>query len=196
MVLSRPPLCRCLRHADPPLRLLFTPVLKEGDVLKVDFGVHVNGRIVSRPVFSPLATQALLPRSLDLTQPCSFVFYRSTRPSPSPLSRRTMSSSRQSRRRPRPVSGSVNLLSVSLSFDTMTDAFLHLSQVAGIDVRMCDIGREIQEVMESYEVTVGSNTKRGKPLLSLSLSSLSSRLLRGGRLTRLLPNVQSRRSRT
>lgn len=41
-------------------------------------------------------------------------------------------------------------------------------QTAGIDVRMCDIGEAIQEVMESYEVVVGNETKQGsfddKPL--------------------------------
>jgi methionyl aminopeptidase len=35
------------------------------------------------------------------------------------------------------------------------------SQEAGIDVRMGDIGRAIQEVMESYEVEVNGETKQG-----------------------------------
>lgn len=34
-------------------------------------------------------------------------------------------------------------------------------QAAGIDVRLCDIGERIQEVMESYEVVIGTNTKQG-----------------------------------
>lgn len=29
---------------------------------------------------------------------------------------------------------------------------------AGIDVRLCDIGRDIQEVMESHEITLGKDT--------------------------------------
>lgn len=37
------------------------------------------------------------------------------------------------------------------------------SQEAGIDVRMGDIGRAIQEVMESYEVEVNGETKQGAP---------------------------------
>ena len=36
-------------------------------------------------------------------------------------------------------------------------------QEAGIDVRMCDIGNAIQEVMESYEVEVGGKTHQGEP---------------------------------
>jgi len=35
-------------------------------------------------------------------------------------------------------------------------------QAAGLDVRMCDIGEAIQEVMESYEVEVGGKTHQGE----------------------------------
>lgn len=41
-----------------------------------------------------------------------------------------------------------------------------MKQAAGLDVRMCDIGEAIQEVMESYEVEVGGKTHQG---ISLSL---------------------------
>jgi methionyl aminopeptidase len=34
---------------------------------------------------------------------------------------------------------------------------------AGIDVRLCDVGAAIQEVMESYEVTLGNKTYTVKP---------------------------------
>ena len=34
--------------------------------------------------------------------------------------------------------------------------------MAGIDVRLCDIGDAIQEVMESYEVEVGGKTHQGE----------------------------------
>lgn len=37
-----------------------------------------------------------------------------------------------------------------------------LSQCAGIDVRLCDIGETIQEVMESYEVEIDGKTYQGK----------------------------------
>lgn len=35
-------------------------------------------------------------------------------------------------------------------------------QEAGIDVRLCDIGEAIQEVMESYEVELDGKTYQGK----------------------------------
>ena len=44
-----------------------------------------------------------------------------------------------------------------------------MKQAAGLDVRMCDIGEAIQEVMESYEVEVGGKTHQG---MSLSLTIL------------------------
>ena len=34
-------------------------------------------------------------------------------------------------------------------------------QAAGIDVRLCDIGESIQEVMESYEVELDGKTYQG-----------------------------------
>ncbi len=41
---------------------------------------------------------------------------------------------------------------------------------AGIDVRLCDIGDSVQEVMESYEVEVGGKTYPGEPSLRTSLN--------------------------
>ena len=35
------------------------------------------------------------------------------------------------------------------------------SQEAGIDVRLCDVGEAIQEVMESYEVELDGKTYQG-----------------------------------
>lgn len=35
-------------------------------------------------------------------------------------------------------------------------------QCAGIDVRLCDVGEAIQEVMESYEVEIDGKTYQGK----------------------------------
>lgn len=36
-----------------------------------------------------------------------------------------------------------------------------MHQCAGIDVRLCDIGESIQEVMESYEVDLDGKTYQG-----------------------------------
>lgn len=41
---------------------------------------------------------------------------------------------------------------------------MHVSQFAGIDVRLCDIGETIQEVMESYEVEIDGKTYQGNPM--------------------------------
>lgn len=35
------------------------------------------------------------------------------------------------------------------------------SQSAGIDVRLCDVGESIQEVMESYEIELNGKTYQG-----------------------------------
>lgn len=39
-----------------------------------------------------------------------------------------------------------------------------LPQNAGIDVRLCDVGEAIQEVMESYEVELDGKTYQGESL--------------------------------
>lgn len=55
-----------------------------------------------------------------------------------------------------------------------------LSQFAGIDVRLCDVGETIQEVMESYEVEIDGKTYQGnvRPfVISSSQRSTASCLL-------------------
>lgn len=84
-------------------------VLQKGDVLKVDFGVHVNGRIVDSAFtmnFEPTWDRLL---------------------------------------------------------EAVKDATYTGVKTAGIDVRLCDIGDEVQEVMESYEVEVGGKMYPGEP---------------------------------
>lgn len=44
-------------------------------------------------------------------------------------------------------------------------------QEAGIDVRMCDIGEAIQEVMESYEVEVNGKVYPGKSLVFFAVAA-------------------------
>lgn len=39
--------------------------------------------------------------------------------------------------------------------------FTSASQFAGIDVRLCDVGETIQEVMESYEVEIDGKMYQG-----------------------------------
>lgn len=53
-----------------------------------------------------------------------------------------------------------------------------MSQFAGIDVRLCDIGETIQEVMESYEVEIDGKTYQGNATsLCLHCKSLLLRCL-------------------
>lgn len=53
----------------------------------------------------------------------------------------------------------------------MLMSFRLLYQEAGIDVRVGDIGGMIQEVMESYEVTIGTKTMPGTLPFPLPLHS-------------------------
>ncbi len=75
-------------------------ILGENDVMKLDFGTHVNGRIID----------------------CAFTV--SFNPVYDPL------------------------------LQAVKDATNTGIKTAGIDVRLCDVGEAIQEVMESYEVEI------------------------------------------
>lgn len=52
---------------------------------------------------------------------------------------------------------------------------------AGIDVRVADIGAAIQEVMESYEVTIGSNTYPVKSIENLTGHSIGRYRIHAGK---------------
>ncbi|KAK4688677.1 methionyl aminopeptidase, partial [Tremellales sp. Uapishka_1] len=93
-----------------------TKILQKGDVMKVDFGVHVKGRIVDSAFtmnFEPTWDRLL---------------------------------------------------------ESVKDATETGIREAGIDVRLCDIGDAIQEVMESYEVEVGGKTHQGTAVSFVSLA--------------------------
>ncbi|EWC47192.1 methionine aminopeptidase-like 2 [Drechslerella stenobrocha 248] len=101
--------------------------LNEKDVLKVDFGVHVNGRIVDSAftiAFDPIYD---------------------------------------------------NLLAA------VKDATNTGVKEAGIDVRVCDIGSAIQEVMESYEVEIGGTTYPVKSIRNLNGHSINPYQIHGGK---------------
>jgi len=104
-----------------------TRVLQQKDVLKVDFGVQVNGRIVD----------------------------------------------------------SAFTLSFEPTYDALIAAVKDATNTgvreAGIDVRLGDIGAAIQEVMESYEVTVGTNTYKVKSIENLSGHSIDKYRIHGGK---------------
>lgn len=54
-------------------------------------------------------------------------------------------------------------------------------KAAGIDVRLCDIGEQIQEVMESYEVTLDGETFQIKPCSNLSGHSIGPYQIHAGK---------------
>jgi methionyl aminopeptidase len=102
-------------------------VLQHGDVMKVDFGVHINGRIVDSAftmTFDPVYD---------------------------------------------------NLLAA------VKDATNTGVKEAGIDVRMCDIGAAIQEVMESYEVEIAGTTYPVKSIRNLNGHNINPYEIHGGK---------------
>jgi len=93
-------------------------VLQYDDVCKIDFGTHINGRIIDCAF-----TVAFNPRYENLLK-------------------------------------------------AVQDATNTGIKEAGIDVRLCDIGEAIQEVMESYEVELDGKTYQVKPIRNLNGHSI------------------------
>lgn len=119
-----------------------TKVLQKGDVLKVDFGVHVNGRIVD----------------------------------------------------------SAFTLNWEPTYDRLLEAVKDATNAgireAGIDVRMCDIGDTIQEVMESYEVEVGGKMLPVKSIANLSGHSIHPYSIHGTKSVPIVKQHGSQRDET
>ncbi|XP_031565186.1 methionine aminopeptidase 2B-like [Actinia tenebrosa] len=102
-------------------------VLSYDDVCKIDFGTHINGRIVD----------------------CAFTVAFNPRYD--------------------------NLLAA------VEDATNTGIKEAGIDVRLCDVGEAIQEVMESYEVELDGKTYRVKPIRNLNGHSIGPYRIHAGK---------------
>ncbi|RSH93273.1 Methionine aminopeptidase 2 [Saitozyma podzolica] len=117
-------------------------VNEKGDVMKVDFGVHVNGRIVDSAFtmnFEPTWDRLL---------------------------------------------------------EAVQDATNTGIREAGIDVRLCDIGDAIQEVMESYEVEVGGKTHQVKAISNLNGHSIAPYCIHGGKTVPIVKHHGSERDET
>ena len=67
---------------------------------------------------------------------------------------------------------------------------------AGIDVRMCDIGDTIQEVMESYEVEVGGKMLPVKAISNLSGHSIHPYSIHGTKSVPIVKQFGSQRDET
>ncbi|GLV32561.1 uninitiated [Carabus blaptoides fortunei] len=102
-------------------------VLEYDDVTKIDFGTHINGRIID----------------------CAFT------------------------------------LSFNPKYDKLIEAVRDATntgiKTAGIDVRLCDIGEAIQEVMESYEVDIDGKTYQVKSIRNLNGHSISPYRIHAGK---------------
>ena len=59
--------------------------------------------------------------------------------------------------------------------------FVYDTKEAGIDVRLCDVGEAIQEVMESYEVELDGKTYTVKPIRNLNGHSIAPYRIHAGK---------------
>ncbi|KAI6184824.1 Initiation factor 2-associated protein [Aphelenchoides bicaudatus] len=102
-------------------------VLKDSDVVKIDYGTHVNGRIID----------------------CAHTF------------------------------------SFDHKFDKLLEAVRESTNAgireAGIDVRLCDIGKTVEEVMTSFEVEIDGKIHEVKPIRNLNGHSIGSYHLHAGK---------------
>jgi methionyl aminopeptidase len=114
-------------------------VLQADDVCKIDFGTHVNGRIID----------------------CAFT------------------------------------LTFNPKYDKLLEAVKDATntgiKAAGIDVKLCDIGEQIQEVMESYEVELDGKTYPVKPIRNLNGHSIGQYRVHGGKTVPIVKGGESTR---
>lgn len=109
-------------------------VLQHDDVMKVDFGVQINGKIVDCAW-----TQTFNPKYDELLK-------------------------------------------------AVKDATNTGIKAAGIDVRLCDIGEQIQEVMESYEVELDGKTYPVKAIRNLNGHSIGDYNIHAGKSVPIVKN--------
>ncbi|PVV02791.1 hypothetical protein BB560_002740 [Smittium megazygosporum] len=114
-------------------------VLKHDDVLKVDFGVHVNGRIVDS------------------------AFTMTFDPKYDPL------------------------------LEAVRDATNTGVKAAGIDVRLCDVGEQIQEVMESYEIELNGKVYPIKSIRNLCGHNIGHYVIHSGKSVPIVKNGDTTR---
>jgi len=114
-------------------------VLQYGDVMKLDFGTHIHGRIIDCAF-----TVAFDPQFDNL------------------------------------------LLAVKDATNTGIKA-------AGIDVRLCDVGEAIQEVMESYEVTINGKTHQVHSIRNLNGHSIGPYQIHAGKSVPIVKGGEAKR---
>ncbi|XP_051979289.1 methionine aminopeptidase 2b [Xyrauchen texanus] len=114
-------------------------VLQYDDVCKIDFGTHINGRIID----------------------CAFT------------------------------------VTFNPKYDKLLEAVKDATNTgikcAGIDVRLCDIGESIQEVMESYEVELDGKTYQVKPIRNLNGHSIGQYRIHAGKTVPIVKGGEATR---
>nr|XP_032828109.1 methionine aminopeptidase 2 [Petromyzon marinus] len=114
-------------------------LLRADDVCKIDFGTHINGRIID----------------------CAFTVTFNPR------------------------------------YDKLLEAVKAATntgiKMAGIDVRLCDIGEAIQEVMESYEVELDGKTYQVKPIRNLNGHSIGPYRIHAGKTVPIVKGGEATR---
>ncbi|XP_072181562.1 methionine aminopeptidase 2-like isoform X2 [Diadema setosum] len=116
-----------------------TTVLQYDDVCKIDFGTHINGRIID----------------------CAFTVTFNPR---------------------------YDQLLAAVKDATNTGI-----REAGIDVRLCDVGERIQEVMESYEVELDGTTYQVKPIRNLNGHSIGPYRIHAGKTVPIVKGGEATR---
>ncbi|CAG04172.1 unnamed protein product, partial [Tetraodon nigroviridis] len=116
-----------------------TTVLQYDDVCKIDFGTHINGRIID----------------------CAFT------------------------------------VTFNPKYDKLLEAVREATNTgiknAGIDVRLCDIGEAIHEVMESYEVELDGKTYQVKPIRNLNGHSIGQYRIHAGKTVPIVKGGEATR---
>ncbi|XP_029553098.1 methionine aminopeptidase 2 isoform X2 [Salmo trutta] len=114
-------------------------VLQYDDVCKIDFGTHINGRIID----------------------CAFT------------------------------------VTFNPKYDRLLEAVRDATNTgikcAGIDVRLCDVGETIQEVMESYEVEIDGKTYQVKPIRNLNGHSIGQYRIHAGKTVPIVKGGEATR---
>ncbi|XP_075712969.1 methionine aminopeptidase 2 [Rhinoderma darwinii] len=116
-----------------------TTVLQYDDVCKIDFGTHINGRIID----------------------CAFT------------------------------------VTFNSKYDKLLEAVKDATNTgikcSGIDVRLCDVGEAVQEVMESYEVEIDGKTYQVKPIRNLNGHSIGPYRIHGGKTVPIVKGGEATR---
>jgi methionyl aminopeptidase len=94
------------------------------------------------------------------------------------------------------INGRIIDCAFTLAFDPVYDDLLNAVKEAtnagiasaGIDVRLCDIGRDIQEVMESFEVTIDGKTYPVQSIRNLNGHSIGPYQIHAGKSVPIVQN--------